>query len=208
MSSAELGWTKRGERLAGAGAWARFPLRPAPRAAVREPGRQNLRPGDGHRGHQCGAAVQRRRKAIPAPVALNAPFCRVQGSIKPSPTRTSLSRCGCPLQSSWNGKYEGVGNGGFAGSFIYGADGLGAGTGLRRVGDRHRPCRRRLDAAWALRHPEKITDFGWRGIHVTASASKAIIEAYYGKAPAHAYFSGCWTAVGKRYGSPAFPERL
>ena len=48
-----------------------------------------------------------------------------------------------------------------------------------------------LDASWALGHPEKITDFGWRGIHETASASKAIIEAYYAKPPAHSYFAGC-----------------
>ena len=48
-----------------------------------------------------------------------------------------------------------------------------------------------LDAAWALGHPEKIVDFGWRAIHETAAASKAIVEAYYGKPPVHSYFSGC-----------------
>ena len=48
-----------------------------------------------------------------------------------------------------------------------------------------------LDAAWALGHPEKIVDFGWRAIHETAVASKVIIEAYYGKPPVHTYFSGC-----------------
>ena len=47
-----------------------------------------------------------------------------------------------------------------------------------------------LDAAWAQGHPEKIVDFGWRAIHETAAASKAIVEAYYAKAPAHSYFSG------------------
>jgi hypothetical protein len=48
-----------------------------------------------------------------------------------------------------------------------------------------------LEAGWALGHPEKIVDFGWRGVHETAVASKAIIEAYYAKAPTHAYFAGC-----------------
>ena len=48
-----------------------------------------------------------------------------------------------------------------------------------------------LDAAWALGHPEKIVDFGWRAIHDTAAASKAIVDDYYGNAPRHSYFSGC-----------------
>ena len=34
------------------------------------------------------------------------------------------------------------------------------------------------DAAWALGHSEKIVDFGWRAVHETAVASKAVIEAY------------------------------
>ena len=41
-----------------------------------------------------------------------------------------------------------------------------------------------LNAAWALGHPEKIADFGWRAIHETAVASKAVIEASYARASA------------------------
>ena len=48
-----------------------------------------------------------------------------------------------------------------------------------------------LDAAWALGHPEKIADFGWRAIHETAEASKAVIAGYYDKPASHAYFAGC-----------------
>ena len=48
-----------------------------------------------------------------------------------------------------------------------------------------------LEAAWALKHPEKIADFGWRAIHETALAAKAIVAEAYGKGAAHAYFSGC-----------------
>ena len=46
-------------------------------------------------------------------------------------------------------------------------------------------------ASWALGHPEKVIDFGWRAMHETATASKAIIEAYYGGAPKFSYFNGC-----------------
>src|SRR5262249_42997344 len=47
------------------------------------------------------------------------------------------------------------------------------------------------DADWALGHPEKIVDYGWRGIHETAEKSKAIIKAFYGEAPRKSYFSSC-----------------
>ncbi len=46
-------------------------------------------------------------------------------------------------------------------------------------------------ASWALGHPEKVIDFGWRAVHETAVASKAIIEGYYGGAPKFSYFNGC-----------------
>ena len=96
-----------------------------------------------------------------------------------------------PPVGYWNGKYEGVGNGGFAGSLIYPAMSWGLGAGYAVSGTDTGHAGGPLDAGWALGHPEKIADFGWRGIHETAAASKAVVEAYYGKAPAHAYFAGC-----------------
>ena len=46
-------------------------------------------------------------------------------------------------------------------------------------------------ASWALGHPEKVIDFGWRAMHETAVASKAIIENFYGGARSSPYFNGC-----------------
>ena len=122
---------------------------------------------------------------------MNAPFCRVQGSIKPSPDSDIAFEVWLPPQSAWNGKYEGVGNGGFAGYVLYGAmdRALEGGYAVSATNTGH--WGGDLDASWALGHPEKIVDFGWRAIHETASASKAIIEAYYAKPPAHSYFAGC-----------------
>jgi feruloyl esterase len=48
-----------------------------------------------------------------------------------------------------------------------------------------------LDASWALGHPEKVTDFGHRGIHEMTRAAKAIVRALFGNAPERSYFSGC-----------------
>jgi pimeloyl-ACP methyl ester carboxylesterase len=47
------------------------------------------------------------------------------------------------------------------------------------------------DAKWALGHPEQVVDYGYRAVHETAEKSKAIIRAFYGDGPKHAYFNGC-----------------
>ncbi len=44
---------------------------------------------------------------------------------------------------------------------------------------------------WAERNPAARADFGYRGVHLTAVASRALITAYYGRPPRYSYFSGC-----------------
>ena len=48
-----------------------------------------------------------------------------------------------------------------------------------------------VDAAWALGHPEKVVDFGHRGIHEMTRVAKEAVHAFYGKAPQRSYFAGC-----------------
>jgi hypothetical protein len=130
-------------------------------------------------------------KDPPNPVAINAPFCRVQGTLKSSPDSDVAFEVWLPPEGAWNGKYEGVGNGGFAGSLIYPGMEWALEGGYAVSGTDTGHSGGSLDAAWALGHPEKIVDFGWRGIHETASTAKAIIDAYYTKAPVRSYFAGC-----------------
>ena len=47
------------------------------------------------------------------------------------------------------------------------------------------------DASFALGHPEKVIDFGYRSVHEMTVKAKAIIAAYYGKEARLAYWSGC-----------------
>src|SRR6185437_3020591 len=47
------------------------------------------------------------------------------------------------------------------------------------------------DARWALNHPEKIVDFGYRAVHETAGIAKQVIKAYYGEQQQRAYFDSC-----------------
>src|ERR1700692_2350795 len=46
-------------------------------------------------------------------------FCRVAGSIRPSPDSDIRFEVWLPVQG-WNGKFQGVGNGGYAGSISFG----------------------------------------------------------------------------------------
>jgi Tannase and feruloyl esterase len=118
------------------------------------------------------------------------PFCRVQGIIRPTSDSKIRFEVWLP-EKEWNGRLLGVGNGGFAGVIGYrelagylkrGFAVAGTDTGHQAAG---------TDATWAYGHPEKVKDFGWRAIHLTAERSKAILRAYYGKPQQKAYFDAC-----------------
>ena len=122
-------------------------------------------------------------KAMPA-------FCRVTGVIQPSTDSHIEFEVWLP-SAGWNHKLEGAGNGGFAGSINYTdlAQALIAGYATSSTDTGHKGGA--TDATWALGHPEKIIDFGYRAIHETAEKSKSVIRAFYGEAPQHSYFSSC-----------------
>ncbi len=48
-----------------------------------------------------------------------------------------------------------------------------------------------IDATWALGHPEKIVDFGHRGIHEMTRVAKLVVARFYGSAPNRSFFAGC-----------------
>jgi hypothetical protein len=117
-------------------------------------------------------------------------FCRVAGVIKPAADSDIRFEVWMPA-TGWNGKFQGLGNGGFAGAIGY--DGLGmavtAGYAAAATDTGHHAGP--TDATWALDHPDKIADFGYRAIHETAVQAKAILHAFYGQSPSHSYFSSC-----------------
>src|SRR4029077_12905027 len=55
-------------------------------------------------------------------------FCRVQGVLRPSSDSNIQFEVWLPA-AGWNGRYEGLGNGGFAGSIDYGALGSAVANG-------------------------------------------------------------------------------
>jgi hypothetical protein len=117
-------------------------------------------------------------------------FCRVQGSLRPSSDSDIQFEVWMPA-SGWNGKFQGVGNGGFAGAISYGQLAMALRKGYATAGTDTGHRAAGTDAAWALGHPEKVVDFGHRAIHETALTAKAAIAAFYGEAPKRSYFNSC-----------------
>src|ERR1700674_263321 len=115
-------------------------------------------------------------------------FCRVALTITPSRDSDIKAETWLPL-SGWNGKFQEVGNGGWNGEIQYGAlaEALRRGYAAASTDTGHAGG----SASFALGHPEKLIDFGYRAVHETALQSKATIAALYGSAPRLSYFTGC-----------------
>jgi feruloyl esterase len=120
-------------------------------------------------------------------------FCRVAATLTP----TSDSEIGIEIwmpAHRWNGNFEGVGNGGYAGSIPYSAIAPGVLLGYATVGtDTGHTGSSTYDASFALDHPEKIIDFGYRSIHLMTVIGKQIAAAFYRKNADHTFFTGCST---------------
>jgi len=116
------------------------------------------------------------------------PFCRVQLTLTPSTDSDIKSEVWLPL-NGWNGKFQQVGNGAWAGSIQYGAlaEALRRGYAASSTDAGHTGT----DASFAMGHPEKLKDFGYRAVHETAVQSKATIANFYGMGPKLSYFNGC-----------------
>jgi feruloyl esterase len=140
------------------------------------------------------------------PYAALPAFCRVAGRVAPVPDSSIGFEVWLPL-SDWNGKLVGVGNGGYSGEIWWPsmAAPLAAGYIVAATDTGHEGSA--IDARFALGHPERVVDFGYRAVHQLVVKAKAIAVAFYGRPPRHAYWTGC--SMGGRQGLVAaqrFPE--
>jgi feruloyl esterase len=122
-----------------------------------------------------------------APRALPA-FCRVVMTLTPSSDSDIKAELWIP-STTWNGKFQAVGNGAFNGTIAYAAmeSALTRGYATSSTDTGHTGG----GAGWALGHPEKLVDFGWRAVHEMTLASKKVIASHTGRAPAFSYWNGC-----------------
>ena len=149
------------------------PYRAAPPAAAAQKGAPKQAPG----------GAQQQPALLPA-------YCRVAATLAPSSDSDIKLELWLPA-SDWNGKFEAVGGGGWAGIISFGAmvNALQEHYATASTDTGHEGG----NADFALGHPEKIVDFGYRAIHEMTLKSKEIIRAYYGRAARLSYFNGCST---------------
>ncbi len=116
------------------------------------------------------------------------PFCRVEATARPTSDSEIKFEVWIPSEA-WNGKFQGVGNGGYQGSISYAAMANAlrrgyatASTDTGHTGD---------DVIFGQRHPEKVIDFGHRAIHVMTTSAKLVIRNATGRFAERSYFVGC-----------------
>jgi feruloyl esterase len=142
--------------------------------------------------------------ANPTPQILPA-YCRLLATLKPSPDSDIKVEVWLPLGAAWNGKYEAVGGGGWAGVISYPAlaNAVQEGYATSSTDTGHEGG----NARFAIGHPEKIVDFSYRAVHEMTVKAKAVITAFYGRGPRLSYWNGCST--GGRQGlmeAQRYPE--
>jgi Tannase and feruloyl esterase len=132
-------------------------------------------------------------------------FCRVAATLTPSSDSDIKVEIWLPAAERWNGKLQAVGNGGWAGFVSYvslaqavAAGYAGASTDTGHVGN---------TAAFAIGHPEKVVDIGYRAVHEMTVKAKAVVNAYYAAPAKLAIWNGC--SFGGRQGiteAQRYPE--
>jgi feruloyl esterase len=115
--------------------------------------------------------------------------CRVAGQVIPQVGFEVR------LPPEWNGRFVMIGNGGYAGEALDSPQRYG--RALRRgfavaATDTGHSGATEPNATFAADR-QKLLDYAFRSLHVTAEAAKMLMRAYYGAGPTKSYFEGCST---------------
>src|SRR5205807_2510848 len=94
-------------------------------------------------------------------------FCRVAATLTPSSDSDIKIEVWMPA-ADWNGKFQAVGNGGWAGTISYGAlaSALQEGYATVSTDTGHAGA----NASFAIGHPEKVIDFAYRAVLAACDA--------------------------------------
>jgi feruloyl esterase len=135
----------------------------------------------------AGAPAQgnaaRQYAALPA-------FCRVSATLTPTSDSDIKVEVWLPA-SGWNGRFQAVGNGGWAGTISYPA--LAAAVSKGYASASTDTGHATPGATFALNHPERLVDYGHRAVHEMTVHAKTVIGAFYGTQPAVSLWNGCST---------------
>jgi feruloyl esterase len=137
------------------------------------------------------------------PAAGNTPeYCYVRGIVGGS-IRFHMQ---LPLRANWNRRLLNIGDGGKDGVLNFNNARLAQGYAVANSNSGH-DAAAEPNSSFAADNLRAVVDFGYRAVHLTALASKAVVLAYYGQAQQYAYFEGCST--GGRQGfmeAQRYPE--
>ncbi len=110
---------------------------------------------------------------------------------------------GLPTDGAWNGRWQSVGGGGYAGSVAAPDAALSAGYAAAATDTGHAGGRADLsfagaDGSFGMLEPgkpneRKQIDFAYRSEHLMAVIGKQLVQAFYGQAPKYSYWNGCST---------------
>jgi feruloyl esterase len=105
-------------------------------------------------------------------------LCRIQATLAPSSDSDIKVELWMPIAARWNGKFRGIGNGGLGGGAAVNPGGLASAVrdGYASAGNN---TGHEGGSNYAIGHPEKIKDFGYRSSHEMTVFSKALIAAFY-----------------------------
>ncbi len=115
-------------------------------------------------------------------------YCYMKGVISPA----IVYHMQLPLPENWNGRLLNIGDGGKDGDLDFSDERLTQGYAVANSNMGHdngvEP-----GASFGFNNRQAEIDFGYRAVHLTANASKSVVDAYYGTSPQYSYFEGCST---------------
>jgi feruloyl esterase len=127
------------------------------------------------------------------------PYCKVRAVATPVPGSVIDIEVRLPTAENWNGRFQGLGNGGYAGTGTVDLAMNGAGTTAVAAGfavattDMGTTPSNILNADVLIGQPQKWIDWGSRATHLMTTVSKSLVTAFYGRGPQWSYFNGCST---------------
>jgi feruloyl esterase len=116
-------------------------------------------------------------------------FCRIEAIARPVADSEIHFELWIPPPENWNGRFQGVGNGGYSGDLWYGSMARALQQGYATAG--HDTGHAGDDMHFGQGHPEKVVDYAYRAVHVMTEISKLLIRVQTGRFAERSYFVGC-----------------
>lgn len=115
-------------------------------------------------------------------------YCYVRGILPPA----IGFHVQLPLKEHWNGRFLMWGDGGKDGDLDFADARLAEGYAVANTNMGH-DAGAEPGSSFGFDNRQAEIDFGYRAVHLTVVAGKALVGAYYGRSADHAYFEGCST---------------